>query len=243
MSNKKKVSTVLQGISYIVTDATIGITDVVEAVHKQVVHPPFLPSTPIQHLITSIAGLTYKKIRKSAQLIGKGTDKVLEQFSFALGEVETTSDGEAIRAVLNGVIGDYLENNNNPFTIPMQFRQQGKPIALTSKSIAEAYPTINGKILLLVHGSCLNDVQWTRNDHNHGEQLTKDLNKTPVYLYYNSGRHISTNGQSLNDLLEDLIANWPIPVEEITIVAHSMGGLVARSATHYIVIVAQVIEL
>ena len=51
-------------------------------------------------------------------------------------------------------------------------------------------------------------------------------------MRYNSGRHISENGESLADLLEELVAAWPLEVEEIALVGHSMGGLVARSACH-----------
>jgi hypothetical protein len=79
----------------------------------------------------------------------------------------------------------------------------------------------------------MNDIQWTRNHHNHGEILSKELNKTPVYLNYTSGKHISINGRDLNDSLEKLIKNWPVPVEELIIINHSMGGLVFRSALHY----------
>jgi pimeloyl-ACP methyl ester carboxylesterase len=104
---------------------------------------------------------------------------------------------------------------------------------LDQKSIKEAYPTINGKILLMVHGSCLGDFQWTRKGHNHGEKLAEEFNKTPIYLNYNSGLHVSTNGQRFSELLEELVNNWPVPVEEIIIVSHSMGGLVARSAFYY----------
>ena len=233
MSNKKNTSSELQGLTRLITDATIGITDLVEAVHRRVVHPSFLPSTPIQHLITKIAGLTYKNIRWSARFIGSGTDKALEQLASVLGETEATDEREAIRSVLNGVIGDYLEKNENPLKITMQFRHQGKAIPLDSKSLDKAYPTINGKIILMVHGLCMNDIQWTRKEHNHGTVLAKELHKTPIYLHYNSGRHISTNGQDFNKLLEGLLRHWPVPVEELVIIAHSMGGLVSRSALHY----------
>ena len=233
MSNKKKTSSDLQGITQLMTDAIIGVTDLVEDMHERVVHPPLLPSTPVQHLITKIAGITYKSIRWSTRFIGSGTDKALGQLTSALGEVEATDKKEALRSVLNGVIGDYLEKNNNPLKINMQFRHDAKAIPLNSKSIKKAYPTINGKILLMVHGSCHNDIQWTRKEHNHGTILAEELNKTAIYLHYNSGRHVSTNGQEFNELLEELIQHWPVPVEELIILAHSMGGLVSRSAFHY----------
>ena len=233
MINKKNSSSDLQGITRLITDATIGVTDIVETMHKRVVHPPFLPSTPIQHLITHIASITYKNIRWSTRFIGNAADKALGKFASVIGEIEATDKKEATRSVLNGVIGDYLVKTENPLQINMQFRNQTKAINLDIESLAKAYSTINGKILLMVHGSCMNDIQWTRNDHNHGTSLAEELHKTPIYLHYNSGLHISTNGKRFNALLEDLVLNWPVPVEELNIIAHSMGGLVARSALHY----------
>ncbi len=233
MSNKKKVSSDLQGITRLITDATIGITDLVEAMHRRVVHPPFLPSTPFQHLVTQIAGITYKNIRWSTRLIGGSLDKALGQLAPVLGETGTNGEKEAIRSALNGVVGDYLEEKENPLRITMQFRYQSRTVPLDRNGLEEIYPAITGKILLLVHGSCMNDLQWTRKDHNHGAALATDLQKTPVYLHYNSGLHISTNGQQFNELLEELVLQWPVPVEELVIVAHSMGGLVSRSALYY----------
>jgi len=52
-------------------------------------------------------------------------------------------------------------------------------------------------------------------------------------LHYNTGRHISDNGRDFAEMLECLIANWPVGVEQLVILGHSMGGLVARSAAHY----------
>ena len=233
MSKKIIKDTDLQGITRLITDATIGITDLVEAMQKRIVHPPFLPSTPIQHLITNIAGITYKNIRWSAQFIGGGLDKVLGQLTPVIGELKASNEKEAIRSALNGVIGDYLEEKENPLKITMQFRHQSKVISMNSESLNEAYPTINGKILLMVHGSCMNDILWNRKEHNHGAVLAKELGKTAIYLHYNSGRHISSNGQDFNELLEQLILHWPVPIEELVIIAHSMGGLVTRSALHY----------
>jgi pimeloyl-ACP methyl ester carboxylesterase len=56
---------------------------------------------------------------------------------------------------------------------------------------------------------------------------------TSVYLRYNSGRHISSNGRSLADLLDRLCSAWPVPVESLSLIGHSMGGLVLRSACWY----------
>ena len=115
----------------------------------------------------------------------------------------------------------------------MQFRYRGEVIALNDDSIKKIYSKINGKILIMVHGLCMNDLQWNQNSHNHGKLLAQELGLTPMYLQYNGGLHISENGQHFNAVLEELLDAWPVAVEELTIVAHSMGGLVIRSAFHY----------
>ena len=63
-----------------------------------------------------------------------------------------------------------------------------------------------------------------------GERLVDDLGCTSVFVRYNTGRHISVNGRELSELLDALVRAWPREVEQIALVGHSMGGLVARSA-------------
>lgn len=135
--------------------------------------------------------------------------------------------------VVQGVLGDYLAASDNPLTIPMRLRRDGQPLELAEPALAAAIPRPSGKILLLVHGLCLSDRHWQRNGHDHGALLAADLGYTPVYLHYNSGLHISTNGRAFAAMIEALRHCWPVPVEELVIIGHSMGGLVSRSACHY----------
>jgi pimeloyl-ACP methyl ester carboxylesterase len=233
MSKKTKPDSELQGLTHLIVDATVSVTDLVEEMHKQVVHPSFLPSTSIQKLISKIACFTFNNIRWSTKLIGNSISKILEYITPAIGNIKSSDKKEVLLSVLNGVIGDYLEEKENPLKIEMQFRYQSKTIEINAESLKVTYPKINGKILLMIHGSCMSDVQWTRKNHNHGEILSEELEKTPIYLNYNSGKHISTNGKKLNENLQKLVENWPVPVEEIIIIAHSMGGLLTRSALYY----------
>ncbi|UUZ56910.1 hypothetical protein LP419_19365 [Massilia sp. H-1] len=78
--------------------------------------------------------------------------------------------------------------------------------------------------MLLAHGLCMNDLQWHRDGHDHGAMLARERGYTPVYLHYNSGRHISENGRELVRELQAMIDNWPVAVDELLIVAHSMGA-------------------
>ncbi len=234
MSKKSKINlSDLRGITNIIADATNNITDLVEEMNKRIVHPPFLPSTPIQHLVTNISNLTFKSIRLTTNLVSGGLDKTLALFNPQLGIDISTEKKETTLAVLNGVVGDYLQETNNSLEKSMEIRYEGTALSFDSSEIKKTIPKVNGKILLMVHGLCMNDRQWKYKNHNHGNQLASELNYTPLYLSYNSGLHISSNGQQLNTILEALSNAWPVPIEGISIIAHSMGGLVSRSAVHY----------
>jgi triacylglycerol lipase len=67
----------------------------------------------------------------------------------------------------------------------------------------------------------------------YGTLLARDHGVTPLSLRYNTGRHVSVNGRELAGMLHHLMAEWPAPVRDITLIGHSMGGLVIRSACHY----------
>ncbi|GAB5453247.1 MAG: hypothetical protein Hals2KO_35750 [Halioglobus sp.] len=84
-------------------------------------------------------------------------------------------------------------------------------------------------LLIVLHGLSMNDREWTSKQHNHAEALAAKHGYTPVYTLYNSGRHVSVNGRMLCEQLSALLAAWPEPVESITFLGFSMGGLLARS--------------
>jgi hypothetical protein len=149
------------------------------------------------------------------------------------GKSRSTPERETALAVLNGVIGDYLAATGNPLAIPMRLRRKGRPLTLDMPALAASIPHPSRKLLVLVHGLCMSDRQWTRKGHNHGNALARHLGYTAVHLHYNSGLHISANGRAFANLIEDLLTQWPAPLEEFAIVTHSLGGLVARSAYHY----------
>jgi hypothetical protein len=150
-----------------------------------------------------------------------------------LKEKRSTPEREAMLAALNGVIGDYLAATDNPLAISMRLRLKGRPLTLEMPALAAAIPHPGRKLLVLVHGLCMSDRQWTRKGHNHGTALARDLGYTVIHLHYNGGLHISTNGRAFAGLIEDLLKQWPAPLDEFAILAHSLGGLVSRSAYHY----------
>jgi hypothetical protein len=158
------------------------------------------------------------------RLVGNGLDTALAGLEPLLDVPGTSPEREAILAALNGVLGDHLAATGNPLAIPMQFRREGQPL--------EPGALTGDRLLVLAHGLCMNDLQWSRDGHDHGQALARDLGYTVVHLHYNSGLHVSSNGRAFASHLEDLVRQWPVPLRELAILAHSMGGLLARSAVH-----------
>ena len=221
----------LRGFARLATQATAALADLVEAMHYTIV--PRVGGAHTPGRTRGLTGLVYKSVRGVTRLVGGGLDTVLAQLGPTLAGRRSSPEREAVLAALNGVLGDYLVASGNPLAISMSLRRDGRPLALEKQALATAIPQRSGKVAVLAHGLCMNDLQWNRNGHDHGAVLARDLGYTPVYLHYNSGLHTSVNGRTLAALLEVLLEQWPQRVEELAIVAHSMGGLVARSACHY----------
>jgi len=223
----------LRGIGRLAGDATTGITDLVEAMHHTIVRTPGILGKPPAGRTRGITGLVYGTVRGVTRLVGGGIDALLGRLDAMVGERPSSPERDAMLAALNGVLGDYLESSGNPLAIPMRLRSAGVPLALSKSALAAAFPQPARHVLVLVHGLCMNDLQWARHGHDHGVALARELGCTPLYLHYNTGRRISANGRDFADLMETLSREWPCAIEQLAIVGHSMGGLVARSACHY----------
>jgi pimeloyl-ACP methyl ester carboxylesterase len=224
----------LRGVSRLTIDGIAGIVDVVEAMHYNIASVPSLLGKPTRReRTTGITRLVYRSIRGVLGLVAHGLDRLLARFEPLLAERSAWPGREALLAALNGVLGDYLAASHNPLAIAMRLRRHGAVLPVERSSLAAAIPQAGGKLVVLLHGLCMNDLQWKRKGHDHGAALAHDLAYTPVYLHYNSGLHISANGRAFAKLLENLVRAWPVPLTELVLIGHSMGGLVARSACHY----------
>jgi len=227
----------IRGIAQLAAQATEGVTGIVEGVHQSVWSTMGVSGGAEKDRTRGITGLVYRSVRGVTKLVGTGVDAVLAGLEPVIGSSDAadpdTPQRESVFAALNGVMGDHLVENNNPFAIPMTLRYRGE--ALDPQSPLPI-PGDSGKVLLLIHGLCMTDHQWrTQHDDqvvDHGEALASALGHTPIHLRYNTGLHVSTNGRELATLLEEFVAAWPTPIEELVVVAHSMGGLVIRSAVH-----------
>lgn len=196
----------LRAAASLAVDATKGVVGVVEEMHTAIGAVPII--TP----------LVYQAIKSVTGLVGSSIDAIVASLAPLLGDSTPGPQREAVLAAVNGVVGDHLAATHSPLAIPMSLRP---PLERSPPELHRG-----GTLLVLVHGSSMCDLQWSRNGHDHGRALAHDLGVTPAYVHYNSGRHVSDNGKDLAALLEEESAAF----DDIVVLAHSMGGLVARAA-------------
>ena len=233
---RNKVSDV-RGVGKLAVDATVGLTSLVEALHHNIARASAPLGVAVEAPMDGVSGFVYRTIRGATRAVGGGVDLLLGEIAPLLENESSSTRREAVLSALNGVLGDHLALTGNPLAIPMRLRRNGFPLELTRDALRVAIPNPGSRVLVLVHGLCFNDLQWRRKGHDHGAALAKDAGSmrplTELYLHYDSGRHVSTNGRAFAEVLEALSRAWPVPIEELTLVGHSMGGLVVRSACAY----------
>jgi pimeloyl-ACP methyl ester carboxylesterase len=133
-------------------------------------------------------------------------------------------------SALNGVFGDALAQANNTLAVRMSLHQHGAELALTPEALGDLRP----RIAVFIHGLACDETSWLvkgdTNNSDYGSGLERDLGMSAIYLRYNTGLSVDDNAQALSDMLERLVQNAPARVRELTLIGHSMGGLVARRA-------------
>jgi pimeloyl-ACP methyl ester carboxylesterase len=194
-------------------------------------------SRPVELVHNAVSRGVYDALGASAGLVGRVSDAVIEKERVGANvQLSSTRGGSTLVGALNGLIGDRLEHVESDLDQGTSVRLGGAPVALERAALRAAFPEPAERIVVFLHGLMGTEFYWdwgTREaGKNYGARLADDLGCTPVYVRYNSGRHISENGLSVAALIEQLVDAWPVKVREIALVGHSMGGLVARSACH-----------
>lgn len=215
-------------------EGVVGISHVVEAMHGTIQR---LPMPLARARPTSSRGLTrvvYRSVRGGMRGSGWLLETLLEQLERGQGAaVESNGAPSALGSVVNGLFGDHLHASGSPLAIPMQWRLQGRRWRPGVDPAPTGRSEATGRHLLLcVHGLCLDESHWSRRGHDHGLALAETLGTSLLYLRYNTGRSIAENGRELSAHLEELLQHWPDPKVNLHVLAHSMGGLVARAALH-----------
>jgi len=216
----------------------------VEQVHRAVAARAFRLTAPVslpaRVLHDGIAAVVYGAVRGVGGVTGMTASELAGLASVSPHPGGSTPASNLALAVLNATLGDELAAQGSPLAISMAIRANRADISPRPDSLAAALPAPTPKVAVFLHGLGETEESWRLHADRHGEggestygsRLATDLGYTPLYLRYNTGLHISENGRHLSCLLEEVVAGWPTSVDEVLLVGHSMGGLVARAACH-----------
>lgn len=137
-----------------------------------------------------------------------------------------------LRSALNGAFGEHLAKANHLLAIPMGIYRDDRLIPLTPQALSMAWPQNTNRLGIFIHGLVCNEHCWEAapNAVDIPRRLEAEAGYTALTLRYNTALPIVENGARLALLLNELLSVWPYPVQELIIIGHSMGGLLARSA-------------
>lgn len=190
------------------------IIEPVEGMHTAIAGSWFDAIRPVGRRVRrpyeAMTRLVYGTVRLGVAAVGAGLDRVLSVEPSTL---------DAVQSWANGLFGDGLGRHEASLGTTMTVRVQ------------DDVP-VTGRLVVLVHGLGMTERCWEGNESRPGlaQALVADPALTPVLIRYNSGRSVADNGAQLADLLSELVSAWPVSVESIALVGHSMGGLVVAEA-------------
>ncbi|MEO6885911.1 MAG: alpha/beta hydrolase [Jatrophihabitantaceae bacterium] len=222
-------------------EVAVVVRDVHQAVAKRIFGLLGPRTAPVRALHDGISNVVYASTRfgvRAAPAVVGATAAELR--APASASVHGTPRGHFVVNVLNGFWGDRLAQTRASLAPLLSLRtHEGELRRLPENLLHDLGATASGNIVVFVHGLCESDRYWTfRSEKQYGDRsvtygsrLRDEQGWTPLYVNYNSGLHVSDNGKQLAEQLETIVACWPVPVESIALIGHSMGGLVARSAS------------
>jgi hypothetical protein len=213
------------------------VVGMAEELHRAVASRTFASlggiGEPVRVVHDTIADGAYAAVRAAAGAVGDAGGALLAPLAGGPPLSGTPAGGQVV-AALDAVIGDRLDRQGSPLALPMALRSRSHDVGVDTASLREAFPGATGRVVVFVHGLAETDLSWMGRD-DAGQPLSyasalQPTGWTGAALRYNTGRRIAANGASLADLLEELVAAWPVEVTDLALVGHSMGGLIIRAA-------------
>ncbi|MDI1301883.1 MAG: alpha/beta fold hydrolase [bacterium] len=194
-----------------------GLTRLIASTHATIASHP-LPWKGEQVAAPEKAPLPYQLVTRSLLWLAALSQRFL-------GSLPADQQaGGLFRSVVNGVVGNALVDHGNPLNHGMTLRNEFGEELTPAQWAGDA----RRGIVLFLHGVCLSEREWQNFSHQGFVRELRELGYGVAWLRYNSGRAIAENGADLSALLEQLEGKTPV-----TLIGHSMGGLVIRAACHH----------
>jgi pimeloyl-ACP methyl ester carboxylesterase len=218
-------------LAAVAADGVAGLTTRIEELHRAIADRSFRApgSQPARRLHDAIAGPVYTGVRGAGRAAGAIAAAALPD-----RRLSASPRGAAVQSALNGWLGDRLDADDSPLAVVMAVRAGGRDVPLDPDAIAAAHPHATGRIVVFTHGLGESEDAWRLRARTRGgtyaTALRDALGTTAVFVRANTGLPIAANGERLADVLEALAAGWPVAVERIDLIGHSMGGLIGRAA-------------
>jgi pimeloyl-ACP methyl ester carboxylesterase len=227
----------LRSLGRAVAEASSGVVltagDVHAAVTRRVAAALPRPARCVAEGQGALAAAIYRTVAAAHRLVPVAAAKVAEAVVPAGESALTRSPtGQAVVCALNGLWGDHLAARHGALAVRAAVRSGCADVAADARAVAAAFPDATARLAVFLHGLAESESVWRRGGRPTYGDLLRDDGITPVYVRYNSGLTIAANGASVSELLEQLVRTWPVRVEELHLVGHSMGGLVVGSACH-----------
>lgn len=227
----------------VATRTLAGAVSHVEQVHHAVAARMFAltapASFPVRVVHDGVAAGVYAMIRGAGRAAGMVASELVGAAAGSALPAGSTPRSNLALAVLNATWGDQLDEHGSPLAILMAVRRAQADVAPRRDALEVAFPETTSKLAVFIHGLGETEESWRLHADRegatastYGSRLAHDFGYTPIYLRYNTGLHVCENGRRLTALLDKVVATWPVPVDEMILLGHSMGGLVARSACH-----------
>lgn len=223
--------------------AADGVLNLVEHTHDGVVERVYGmvgaitagASVPVRLVHGVIARETFGWVRRGLGAGGWAAQALAPRAARRGDTALRGARAELALGVLNGVSGDRLAREGSTLALDMSLRLDGEDVALTPQGLAAAYGRDHDRLVVLLHGLVETEHAWRfRSRQRWGEpgmsyatRLRAETDWMPLLVRYNTGLPIAENAGDLGALLGQVTRQWPVPVRELVLVGHSMGGLVA----------------
>jgi hypothetical protein len=234
----------LRDAGALTSTALSEFTEMVRDVHRTFTTRLFglagAPAEPVRLLHDGIAAIAYGSTRLGVRVLPRAAGLVAgATHDPAAPSAHDEPRGRFVLGAINGFWGDRIAEEQAALAPQMRLRLHRGPLRrVPANLVHDADDTVTGRLVIFLHGLCETDLCWSFSAEKrwgdrtttYGSMLRDHDGWTPVYANFNTGVHISVNGAELAGQLEQLVATWPVPVTEIAMVGHSLGGLVARGA-------------